>query len=213
MTGERLEGLVGAIRERLDDRHAARERAVDVSRQAIRHAGNAIRAAHRGEDARAAELIAASLAKVVEAREATAEHPDLAGSGLVADAEKEYAEACLTRAALRGDELPGPDELGVSDTAWLGGFAEAIGEQRRAALDRLRSGDLDEAERLVEQMDTAYGLLVTIDYPEGVTGGLRRSTDVARGILERTRGDVTTARLQERLRAALDAHRRDVLDQ
>lgn len=210
MTVERLEALAEPLRARLDAKHAARESAITASRQAIRHAGNAIRAAHRGESAGAEDLIASAREKLGEARDLTGEHPDLATSGLVTEAEKEYAEACLTRAALAGGELPGPDDIDVADAAWLGGLAETVGEQRRAALDRLRSGDLDDAERLVEQMDAIYGMLVTIDYPEGITSGLRRSTDVARGILERTRGDVTTARLQDRLRRALDAHRGEV---
>lgn len=127
------------------------------------------------------------------------------------DAQKEYAEA-RTAVALTGDKpLPLPGELGVSDAAYRDGLAETVGELRRHLLDVLRAGQLERSEALLEVMDDIYALLVTVDFPDGVTAGLRRSTDVARSIIERTRGDLTSALIQGRLRDALDAHRHDVL--
>ena len=210
MSTERLEAIGEVVRSRLDAVHEAREAAFTDSRAAIRAASKAIRAVHRGEDP--ATLLDEADALLRSAQDRCAPFPQLTGSGPVADADKERCEARLFLALARGEGLPEPEALGADDAAWLGGLAEAVGELRRAALDHLRAGEVAAAETLVGRMDDVYALLVTIDYPEGITGGLRRSTDVTRGILERTRGDVTTARLQARLGDALQAHRRDVLE-
>lgn len=209
MSAGSLDAHAEEVRERLEAKYEAREAAIAASRLAIRDAANAIRAVHRGDVDDADRLMVSANRQLAAARVAVIEQPILLGSGLLADAAKEYAEASLVRAALAGEDLPGPEDLSVDDVAWLGGLAETVGELRRAALDRLRSADVDDAERLVDRMETIYGVLVTMDYPEGITGGLRRQTDIARSIIERTRGDVTTARLQERLRMALEAHRGD----
>jgi translin len=139
-----------------------------------------------------------------EAQAALAPHPSLVGSGPLNDAAKEYAEARLTAAMVGDEPLPSPEALGVPAAAWLNGLAEAASELRRHLLDRLRDGDLSRSETLLATMDEAYGLLVTMDYPDAVSNGLRRTTDALRAVLERTRGDLTTTLLQARLQAALD---------
>jgi translin len=139
-----------------------------------------------------------------EAQDALAPFPSLVGSGPLHDAAKEYAEARLTAAMVGGLPLPTPDALAVPAAAWLNGLAEAASELRRHLLDRLREGDLSRGEALLAVMDEAYGLLVTMDYPDAVSGGLRRTTDALRAVLERTRGDLTTTLLQSRLQAALE---------
>ena len=202
-----LTALQDAVLDRLQAKHAAREQALAASRQATRHAANAIRATHRDERERAQELIDRAREAIAEAQSACADHPDVEHAGFLADARKEYVEACATYALLAGEDLPAPETLAVGDAEYLNGLAEAVGELRRLALDRLRSGDLEHAEALLSTMDDIYALLVTIDFPDGITGGLRRSTDMARGVTERTRGDVTTALLQERLRRELARHR------
>jgi translin len=138
------------------------------------------------------------------AQEALAPFPSLAASGPLHDAAKEYAEARLTAAMVDGSPLPAPTELGVPAAAWLNGLAEAASELRRHILDRLRGGDLSRGEALLAVMDEAYGLLVTMDYPDAVSGGLRRTTDALRAVLERTRSDLTTTLLQSRLQAAIE---------
>ena len=139
-----------------------------------------------------------------QAQEALAPYPSLVGSGPLHDAAKEYAEARLTAAMVGDGPLPSAQELGVPAAAWLNGLAEAASELRRHLLDRLREGDLSRSELLLATMDEAYGLLVTMDYPDAVSGGLRRTTDALRAVLERTRGDLTTTILQARLQASLD---------
>jgi translin len=158
---------------------------------------------HREEIADADELIARSAAAVRAAEGALAAHPDVRYAGFLHDAKKEYAEACLTRAFVTGAAVPSPDDLGVEVPAYLNGMAEAASELRRRLLDLLRRGEVDPCEQLLATMDEVYGVLVTIDFPDAVTAGLRRTTDALRAVLERTRGDFTNALVQERVRQAV----------
>ena len=139
-----------------------------------------------------------------EAREALKGFPAVYHAGFVHDAEKEYVEASVTHALLRGEGIPGPEDLGVGDPAYVNGLAEAIGELRRFLLDRLREGEVARGQSLLAAMDDIHDMLASLDYPDALTGGLRRSTDVARSILERTRGDLTASAMQARLTRALE---------
>lgn len=188
----------------LEGINAARERALAETRQIVRLSANCIRAAHRGDFDEADELLAQARAMQDDLSAELADYPSIYWSGYVRDAQKEYAEASLTLAILAGREWPEPEALGVEDAVYLNALAEVAGELRRAALDAMRRGDLERAEQLLEIMDDIYGLLVTVDYPDAVTGGLRRSTDMARGVLERTRGDLTVALQQHALTEALE---------
>lgn len=207
MAGEDLLALSEPVRERFQARHEARETAYQASRDTIRAAANAIRALHRGEPGEADRLLAASRSALDTAHAAAGAFPDVLHSGFVQDAAKEYAEARLTRAALAGEPLPGPEEVGVDDGSWLHGLAETVGECRRACLDHVRAGALDAGEELLALMQEILAVLATIDVPDGLTRGLRRNADASRAITERTRGDLTTAASQRALREALDAHR------
>jgi translin len=175
----------------------------------IRLASASIRAVHRGELSSAASLARDSGLALREAQSALVPWPVLAASGPLADAEKEYAEARLCAALVDGSGLPSAVELGVTASAWCNGLAEAASELRRNCLDRLREGDLARAEQLLGAMDDVYSQLVTVDHPDAVTGGLRRTTDALRAVLERTRGDLTVTVVQARLQHALEEHRPD----
>lgn len=203
-----LENTVVEITARLDAKNAARERALAASRQMIRHAANAIRALHRGEDDAADALLAEGQARLSTLNADVRErHADLYFSGYVQDAQKELAEAHLLRALVNGDAPPSPETLGVEDAPYLNGLGEAASELRRHILDILRRGGGREqavrAEHLLDTMDAVYSQLVTVDYPDALTGGLRRTTDLVRGVLERTRGDLTLTLRQMELEAAL----------
>ena len=183
--------------------HAAREQAITTSRQIIRFSANSIRATHRAEYDQARDLIseAADLrARLEEQRDA---HPAVYYGGYVEDALKEFVEAHATLAFAEGSRLPAMEELDVSAAVYMNGLAEAIGELRRIVLDLLRGDEFSRCENLLSIMDEIYAALVTLDYPDGVTRGLRRTTDVMRGVLERTRGDVTVALRQRRLEQQL----------
>lgn len=162
-----------------------------------------IRAVHRGESAAAASLRDDARAALAEAHAALAPFPAVAHAGFLHDAEKEFAEAELTAALVGGLPLVGWSDLGVQPVAWVNGLAEAASELRRHLLDVLRAGRADEAEVLFAAMDDVYDILVTIDFPDALTGGLRRTTDSLRAVLERTRSDLTIAVLQGRLERAL----------
>ncbi|HYU14928.1 MAG TPA: hypothetical protein VEL05_02605, partial [Candidatus Acidoferrum sp.] len=189
-----------------DEKMAAREVALPASRQAIRSSANAIRAVHRAEWDRAHELMDEARAALDRGEQATAEHPDVHNGGFLQDAQKEYAEARITEALVTGAAVPGPDELRVEPAPYLNGLAEAVGEARRHVLDLLRHGEVDRGEAILEAMDEIYFLLASVDYPDAITMNLRRTTDIARSLIEKTRGDLTGALVQRDLKQALERH-------
>lgn len=203
-----LEGIVDQIREHLEDKNAARDRALKQSRTLIRHCSLTIRAVHRDEKEVAADHLAQAKALVDELQRDLEPYPDLYHAGYTQDALKEFSEANITAALVAGDSLPTPEALRVEYAAYLGGLGEAAGELRRRVLDLMRRDRAQEGERLLSAMEDIYGMLVTVDYPDAITGGLRRITDMVRGVTERTRGDLTThtqqAALMEALRAVED---------
>jgi len=205
-----LEPLVRQFQERFDRKMAARERALTASRRAIRASANAIRALHRSDQDTAHRLMEEARRDIQEGIEAVREEPDVAQAGYLQDAQKEYVEARFTEAIMNGAEAPSPDELGVPLAPYLNGMSEAIGETRRHILDLLRRGDVARSEELLQAMDDIYFVLASMDYPDAITGNLRRSTDVARSIMEKTRGDLSLAIVQRDLREALDRHARQV---
>lgn len=206
-----LEEISEAIRRRFDERMEARERALPASRRAIRACANAIRAIHRGEWDVAHRLMDEARAAIDGCAEALRDHPEIRYAGYLQDAEKEYAEARITEAVVTGRPIPSPEDLGVEDAPYLNGVAEAIGEARRHILDLLRHGRVAEGEAALSAMDDLYTMLVTMDYPDAITGNLRRSTDVARSLIEKTRGDLSVARVSQDLHDALERHAREVL--
>jgi translin len=183
----------------LESKHRARETTLAACRKTIQACAASIRAVHREEFEAAEELAAQAAGHLAEALKAVDEHLDIRHAGFVHDATKEYAEARMTLAFVRGDPLPAAEELGVEVQAYLNGMAEAASELRRYLLDLLRRGRPERGEELLGYMDEVYSLLVTIDFPDAMTGGLRRTTDALRGVLERTRGDLTASLLQTRL--------------
>lgn len=203
-SGVDVEGIAEAVRDELGSVHAAREAGLAACRRTIRLAGSAIRAVHRHQPERAVDLTAQCGAALREAQAALLDYPMVAHAGFLFDAEKEYVEAVLTAALVAAEPLADARALQVGLAAWLNGMAEAASELRRHLLDLLRQGRLGDAEMLLEAMDDIYDLLVGVDFPDAITGGLRRRTDALRAVLERTRSDLTTTTLQYRLQAALE---------
>ncbi len=185
------------------EKHDAREQAFRLSREVIRSSANSIRATHRSEFDKAKELVASARQMVKEIEGTLEGHPSVYYAGFVEDGQKEYVEALATLAFTEGSPLPTPDELGVGYAPYLNGLAESAGELRRFMLDSLRRDDFSRCEELMELMDEIYSVLVSMDFPEGVTRGLRRTTDMVRGGLERTRSDLTLALRQRRLEQTL----------
>jgi translin len=191
-----LDRIIPRILENFAAKNAAREQALTASRAIIRMSANSIRAVHRGEFDKARDMLDEAKSVRDAAVKALEGHADIYHAGFLHDAQKEYAEARTTLALLSGGSIPEPEELGVEYAAYLNGIAEAVGEMRRMVLDRLRAGQYDGCEEILKGMDDIYSVLVTIDYPDAMTGGLRRTTDQTRGILEKTRGDLTMAIVQ-----------------
>lgn len=206
-----LSPLGEEFQRRFEEKTAAREKALVAARRSIRFSANAIRAVHRGELDQAHELMEQSRQAIEAGREAVArDHPDVYFAGFLQDAQKEYSEARLTEAVVTGTDLPKPEDLGVELAPYLNGMGESIGEGRRAILDLLRKGEIEESERILTAMEDMYYLLVSIDYPDAITGHLRRTTDIARSIMEKTRGDLSLSLVQRGLRDALERHVREL---
>ncbi|MGA9597863.1 MAG: haloacid dehalogenase [Acidimicrobiia bacterium] len=200
-----LDALEAEVRAELDGKFAARELALQNCRKIIQAASKAIRAMHRGDVETADRLLASGRALIEEAEAPLADHQDIYHAGFFYDAVKEYAEAELTKALVLQKPLPLPSELGLHAVPYLKGLGEAVGEMRRRLLDQLRTGELSEAEVTFRYMETIHELLAALDYPDGMTSQLRRTTDVARSLIERSRADLTTTIVQERLRRQLEA--------
>jgi translin len=202
---DQLESVGQKAIEYLGLKHAARERALPKSRAAIRYCANSIRAAHRQQFRDAEELLAQASALLKEMQADLQDHQDIFYAGFVQDAQKEYAEAATFAALTQERSLPVATELSIGWAPYLNGLGEMVGELRRYVLDQLRRGRIDECEILLQHMDDVYALLTTVDYPDAITLGLRRTTDTARSILEKTRGDLTvavsSAQLQQRMLA------------
>ncbi len=183
--------------------HDVREQALRLSREIVRNSANSIRATHRGEFEKARRLLTEVSELAAEIETTLKDHPNVYYAGYVEDAQKEYAEASATLSFVEGTDLVGPEDLGIGAAPYMNGLAEAVGELRRFILDSLRKNDLTRCEELLEVMDEIYTILVSMDFPDAVTRRLRRSTDMVRGILERTRGDLTVALGQHRLEKRL----------
>jgi translin len=191
------------VRKNFDERTAARDQALVQARQLTRLCAHTIRAIHRSETQPAHELLGEAHALVQQIQKDLVNYPDLYFAGYTQDAIKEFSEASLTVAIIENSVLPTPEELGIEYNTYVNGLAECIGELRRRCLDILRQGYSEDAERLLGAMDEIYNFLVTMDYPDAVTQGLRRQTDLVRGIIERTRADLTLSLREQHLQEAL----------
>ncbi|MFZ0532446.1 MAG: haloacid dehalogenase [Anaerolineales bacterium] len=196
---QELEDIAEKIHRSFEVCTSERDRALTQARTLTRHCANAIRAVHRDEHSLARQHIEEARLLVQSLRENLEDLPDLFYAGYTQDALKEYAEAALVYALVNNNDFPSPEDLLLEPATYLQGLAEAVGELRRRILDMLLKDNPSEAGRLLGEMDDIYAILVTMDYPDAITGGLRRLTDVARGIIERTRGDFTLSLRQERL--------------
>lgn len=199
----KLEDIAERIRQDFEARTTARDQALSQTRTLTRHCANAIRAVHRGEFARVEHELESARKIVDDLQTMLKDYPDLYFAGYTQDALKEYAEASIVFALIANHSLPTPEQIKMESATYIKGLAEASGELRRRCLDILRHGYSDEAERLLGYMDDIYAVLVTMDYPDAITGGLRRLTDIVRSINERTRGDMTISLRQEHLEESL----------
>jgi translin len=205
MDRDHLDQITDIIRSSFEDVNDARDQAYEQSRRLISVCAKSIRATHREEWEQAEQLMDEAKTAAQSLIEGVQNHPNLYYAGYTQDALKEYVESRLTYSLVRDLPIPSPEELGAEGNTWLNGLAEAATELRRRILDIIRHGHSDEAERLLGVMDDIYSILVTFDFNDSITGGLRRRTDTVRAVLERTRGDVTTSLRQAELEQALEA--------
>jgi translin len=200
-----LDSIAERIHQSFEARTAARDRALSQARTLTRFCAHAIRAVHRGDRAMARQQLDKAHELAESLKEGLREFPDLYYAGYTRDALKEYAEANIVYAVVEDGQLPTPEMLGLEYGAYLNGLAETVGEMRRRCLDILRHGYSEEVEDLLAYMEDVYAVLVSMDYPSAITGNLRRQTDIVRGIMERTRGDVTVSLREQHLAQNLQA--------
>jgi translin len=198
-----LKHIYDKVKDIFDGENRAREEGLSISRDTIQYCANSIRAVHRGDVDESKGLLKAACDNIDRAHKLLEPHPRIFFAGFLQDAEKEYAEAATTLALIQGDPLPLPDQLGIGTAPYLNGLGEAVGEMRRHVLDLIRINDLERGEELLGLMDDIYYLLASVDYPPAITGGLKRTNDMVRGVLERTRGDLTTAIRRQSLEATM----------
>lgn len=191
--GMELKHIFDEVKKTFDRENEAREEGLALSRDTIQYCANSIRAAHRGDREQAVELLEAAKRNIEAAHELLEPVPRIYYAGFMQDAEKEFAEASATFSLVEGKPLPLPGDLDVGTAPYLNGLGEAIGEMRRHVLDLIRENDLTRGEHILGVMDDVYYLLASVDYPNAITSGLKRTNDMVRGVLERTRGDLTTA--------------------
>ena len=207
---DNLDSIAEQIRQSFSAKDTAREKMLPLCREVIRHCSNAIRAMHRQEFDKAEGSLQSARNLLDEIKQAVTNHNELRTTGFIRDAQKEFAEGSITLALVTGKQPPTPNELGVDFTAYLHGLGEAVGELRRYLLDSMRQGDLSRGEELLSAMDDIYNILVTMDFPDAITCGLRRTTDMVRGILERTRSDLTLLIRQKDMETRLDSFEREL---
>jgi translin len=207
---DNLDSIAEQIRQNLTEKDRAREKMLPLCREAIRCSSEAIRAVHRQEFQKAEELLEEARKRLTDSEQAVANSFEAINTGSMRDAQKEFAEGNITLSLVIRKHLPTPDELGVDSAAYLNGMAEAASEMRRYILDSVRKGDLSRGEELLMAMDDIYNVLVTMDFPDAITGGLRRTTDQLRGVLERTRSDLTLVITQQDLGQKLDKFKSDL---
>lgn len=199
-----LEVIAARIRESFSAQDAAREKAIPLCREVIRFASVTIRSIHRHEFDEARQTLTEAGRLLKEAEHHLTTCIELENTRFVLDAQKEYAEAHATLSLATGRPLPSPEDIGVEYSAYLNGLAEAASELRRYLLDGLRGGDFHRGEELLSAMDDIYSILVTMDFPDSITGGLRRTTDMLRGVMEKTRSDLTLSVQQNRLEGKIE---------
>ena len=194
-----IDDYAAAAREQVEQIHLHREAAYTTSRQVVQSASATIKQVHR-EEWDEAQLALDETRRLYDQMMAA-----VAASPEVADAGREYVEAAVVTALIRDEQLPGFEELGVPPVQWLNGLADTVGELRRHVLDLVRRSRVAEAEKFLRAMDEIYQIIMTFDYPNSVTSGLRGRSDSCRGLVERTRGDLTNALRQASLEARMAA--------
>src|SRR5208283_2486984 len=204
---ENLDAITDKIRKSFEAKDAAREKVLPICREVIRFSSLSIRALHREELDKSQELLNSARKLLDEAEAALADGIDIR-TGFLLDAQKEYAEGSITLALVKGNQLPTPEDLRIDEASFLLGMAEAVGELRRYLLDKMRTGDLSRGEEFLSDMDDIYNELVTLDFPDAITHGLRRTTDAMRGVLEKTRSDLTLTIRQKALEDTLSMPKR-----
>ncbi len=197
-----LEEIGKEIEEVLDEKDSVREIAIKSSREIIRIASRVITKLHRRENE--IEEIRRIKEEVWHLRSLLLnEYPDLFYSGFVQNALQEYVEALLLEAIINKKDIPSPKELYVNPSAYLMGCGDVVGELRREVLESLRVGNFNQAESYLQLMEEFYEMLMRFNYPSGLVP-IKQKQDVARALVEKTRGEITIAAMNRNLELKIE---------
>ncbi|MFH1454196.1 MAG: haloacid dehalogenase [Armatimonadota bacterium] len=191
MLNKETKKIFDVICKKFDEMNKLRDNAITRHREIIKISSLSIRATHREDYKEAENLIKQAQEKSEKLNAGLKNYPQIYYSGFIHDCQKEFAESCITLALIRDEKIATPADIGVDYPAYLNGMCEAIGEVRRHIVDRMRKNDLKNSEELLLLMDEIYYMMISIDYPDAITMGLRRTTDIARSLIEKTRGELT----------------------
>lgn len=198
-----LDEVISGLELRLNERDGIRDQAVEECRKILHLARVEIQGIHRGEDV--TPLLQETRRRLLHLRGWLCGYPDLFSSGFGREAMQEATEALCVHAFIAGGPLPDPREIGVSDTAYLDGLGDVPGEMRREALRQLRAHDLESAFRYLDFMERILDALMRFVYPDQTI--IKHKQDVARTLIEATRGELAVASQHIELAKKLEAVR------
>jgi translin len=186
-----LKNILTKIREELQEKEKMREEAQKNMRQATSLSKQAILQIHQKKPKQAQTLLAQAKQIITKLWQTSQKHPNIIYTGMFSAAQQEYAEANIFLKLTQENKFPTPTQINVTPTDYTLGLADVIGEYRRHVLDQLRTGSARKAENSLRTMDQIYIQLMALDESYMLVNGLRRKCDVARKIIEITRGDIT----------------------
>ncbi len=198
---ESLREVVEGIDDKLDDKDTVRELVMKSSRAIRRISKNVIQEIHRGENCKG--KLQEALEEVTKIKSIVDDHPELYHAGFLRNGFQELAEAHILLAISKGEEPKSPEELEITPSSYVLGLADVVGELRRMVLDELSEGNVEKAREIHEKMEEIKNMIMEFDYPNAVLP-IRNKQDMARNLVEKTRGDITNSMENERLREKME---------
>jgi translin len=187
-----LKDILEKIQEELSAREQVREELHKDMRKATRLSKQAIQVTHQERFGDAETMLEEAKKLFAKLYETAKDYPYLLHSGSVGAAFEEHAEAQILLTLIQEDRFVSPEEIKVPSTPYVLALGDVIGELRRRALNLIRKGNVDAAEKTLEKMEQIYSELTALDDAYVIVNGLRRKGDVARRLIEITRGDITS---------------------
>jgi translin len=193
-----LEDIVERIDQYISEKDKIREEALKSSRDIIICCRKAIQRLHQDQLPEAETFIQQASAKLVQLYDFTKPYPDLFHAGFVENAAQELVEAHCLYNIMKGEDLPDPDKIQTTYSAYLLGLCDVVGELRRGALDFMLEGNAAKANEYLHHMDRIYDAIMSFDYPSALVP-IKKKQDMVRSLIEKTRGELVVANCERRI--------------